>query len=133
VLIEFATPGMIAPAATATKPAIRAYSMRSWPLVSCQSLNFQAEFVIIFKLSFLASFLRKVMVFRLSKIVVEEEPENRLVVLKLEGFTASLKALSSPVLRLKLLTPGGFRIRLRRRGNAPRLGPTLSAGRLHSR
>src|SRR5579863_930075 len=26
-----ATPGMIAPAATATKPAIGAYSMRSWP------------------------------------------------------------------------------------------------------
>lgn len=48
VLIEFATPGIIAPAATATKPAIRAYSMRSWPLVSCQSLNFQAKFVSIF-------------------------------------------------------------------------------------
>jgi hypothetical protein len=31
VLMLFATPGMIAPAATATKPAIRAYSMRSCP------------------------------------------------------------------------------------------------------
>jgi hypothetical protein len=29
VLMLVATPGMIAPAATATKPAIKAYSMRS--------------------------------------------------------------------------------------------------------
>ena len=36
VLMLVATPGMIAPAATATKPAIRAYSMRSWPFVSFQ-------------------------------------------------------------------------------------------------
>jgi len=41
VLILLATFGMIAPAATATKPAINAYSMRSWPRVSFQirSLN----------------------------------------------------------------------------------------------
>lgn len=31
VLILVATPGMIAPAATATNPAMSAYSMRSWP------------------------------------------------------------------------------------------------------
>jgi hypothetical protein len=31
VLIEFATFGMVAPAATATNPAINAYSIRSWP------------------------------------------------------------------------------------------------------
>ena len=34
VLMLDATPGMIAPAATATKPAMRAYSIRSWPWVS---------------------------------------------------------------------------------------------------
>src|SRR5689334_9354147 len=41
VLMLLATFGMIAPAATATKPAIRAYSMRSCPRVSFQirSLN----------------------------------------------------------------------------------------------
>lgn len=31
VLIEVDTPGMIAPAATATKPAINAYSIKSCP------------------------------------------------------------------------------------------------------
>jgi hypothetical protein len=31
VLMLSATPGDIAPAATATKPAISAYSIRSWP------------------------------------------------------------------------------------------------------
>ena len=41
-----ATPGMIAPAATATKPAIKAYSMRSWPRVSFQILSFQTRLVI---------------------------------------------------------------------------------------
>ena len=39
MLVE--TPGMIAPAATATKPAIRAYSMRSWACVSLQIRSFQ--------------------------------------------------------------------------------------------
>ena len=34
VLMLDATPGMRAPAVTATKPAINAYSMRSWPWVS---------------------------------------------------------------------------------------------------
>jgi len=41
VLMLVAIPGMIAPAATATKPAIKAYSMRSCPRLSFQSLNFQ--------------------------------------------------------------------------------------------
>jgi hypothetical protein len=35
VLMLVATCGMIAPAATATNPAIRAYSIRSWPRRSC--------------------------------------------------------------------------------------------------
>ncbi len=39
VLMELDTPGMIAPAATATKPAIRAYSMRSCAWVSFQMLT----------------------------------------------------------------------------------------------
>ena len=46
VLMLVATPGMIAPAATATKPAIKAYSMRSWPRVSFQILSFQTKLVI---------------------------------------------------------------------------------------
>jgi hypothetical protein len=33
------TPGMIAPAATATKPAISAYSIKSWPRSSFKILN----------------------------------------------------------------------------------------------
>ncbi len=41
LLMLVATPGMIAPAATATKPAIRAYSMRSWACVSLQIRSFQ--------------------------------------------------------------------------------------------
>ena len=36
VLMLVATPGMSAPAAKATNPAIKAYSMRSWPCVSFQ-------------------------------------------------------------------------------------------------
>ncbi len=36
-LILVATPGMIAPAASATNPAISAYSMRSCPVLSHQS------------------------------------------------------------------------------------------------
>lgn len=39
MLVE--TPGMIAPAATATKPAISAYSMRSCACVSFQIRSFQ--------------------------------------------------------------------------------------------
>lgn len=38
VLTLVDTPGMMAPVATATNPAIRAYSMRSWPLVSRQRM-----------------------------------------------------------------------------------------------
>jgi hypothetical protein len=34
-----ATPGMIAPAATDTKPAIKAYSMRSWARESLHKAN----------------------------------------------------------------------------------------------
>ena len=39
VLMLVDTPGMMAPADTATKPAINAYSMRSWPWVSLHSLS----------------------------------------------------------------------------------------------
>jgi hypothetical protein len=46
VLMLVATPGIIAPAATATKPAIKAYSMRSWPRVSFQILSFKTKLVI---------------------------------------------------------------------------------------
>ena len=35
--------GMIAPAATATNPAIKAYSMRSCPRVSAQIFSFKAR------------------------------------------------------------------------------------------
>jgi len=44
VLIEFATPGMMAPAETATKPAIRAYSIRSCPTVLFQTRSVKIEF-----------------------------------------------------------------------------------------
>ena len=45
-LILEATPGMMAPAAVATNPAIRAYSMRSWALVSRrESLSFHKSVV----------------------------------------------------------------------------------------
>jgi hypothetical protein len=40
VLILVATPGMMAPAATATNPAIKAYSIRSWPRASFQMTSF---------------------------------------------------------------------------------------------
>jgi hypothetical protein len=43
VLMEFATPGMIAPAATATKPAMSAYSMRSCPWVSLHTRGVKIE------------------------------------------------------------------------------------------
>ncbi len=36
VLILVDTPGIMAPAETATKPAISAYSIRSWPWLSVQ-------------------------------------------------------------------------------------------------
>ena len=39
VLMLLATLGISAPAATATKPAISAYSIRSWPCLSLQSLQ----------------------------------------------------------------------------------------------
>ena len=44
VLMLDAMPGIIAPAATATKPAIKAYSMRSCPRVSFQTCNFRIKF-----------------------------------------------------------------------------------------
>ena len=40
VLMLVDTPGRMAPAATATKPAIRAYSIISWARVSFQILSF---------------------------------------------------------------------------------------------
>ena len=43
VLMLLATPGMMAPAATATKPAIRAYSMRSWAWVSRNDLSLKLK------------------------------------------------------------------------------------------
>ena len=46
VLMLLATPGMMAPAATATNPAIKAYSMRSCPRVSFQMRSFQTKLVI---------------------------------------------------------------------------------------
>jgi hypothetical protein len=46
VLMLLATPGMMAPAATATNPAIKAYSMRSWPRVSFQILSLKTKFFI---------------------------------------------------------------------------------------
>ena len=48
VLMLVATPGMMAPADTATKPAINAYSMRSWPFWSFQIFNFRIMFFILF-------------------------------------------------------------------------------------
>ena len=48
VLMLVATPGIMAPAATATNPAMRAYSIRSCPRVSFQILSFQTRFVICF-------------------------------------------------------------------------------------
>jgi hypothetical protein len=46
VLMLEETPGMIAPAATATKPAINAYSIKSWPRVSFHTFSFNTKFVI---------------------------------------------------------------------------------------
>src|SRR5277367_5176775 len=46
VLMLEDTPGMIAPAATATKPAISAYSIRSWPRVSLHTFSFNTKLVI---------------------------------------------------------------------------------------
>lgn len=48
VLMDVATFGIIAPAATATKPAISAYSIRSWPRVSRKTFNVQSAFVNVF-------------------------------------------------------------------------------------
>ena len=46
VLMLTAMPGMIAPAASATKPAINAYSMRSWPRVSFQIFIFKIKLLV---------------------------------------------------------------------------------------
>lgn len=43
LLTLVATPGMIAPAATATNPAINAYSMRSCPWQFAHTLSFQTN------------------------------------------------------------------------------------------
>jgi len=45
LLILVETTGIIDPAATATKPAIKAYSMRSWARVSLQIRSFQTVFI----------------------------------------------------------------------------------------
>src|SRR5260370_40992630 len=45
VLMLVPTPGMIAQAAPATKPAINAYSIRSCPRVSFQTFSFKTRFV----------------------------------------------------------------------------------------
>jgi hypothetical protein len=42
------TPGIIAPAETATNPAMRAYSIRSWPWLSAQILNFHTRLMSVF-------------------------------------------------------------------------------------
>ena len=47
-----ATPGITAPAVTATKPAIRAYSIRSCPWVSFHSFNFRIALVKVVIVSF---------------------------------------------------------------------------------
>lgn len=49
VLTLVTTPGMIAPAAIATNPAINAYSIRSCPRVSFQILSFQPKLASRFK------------------------------------------------------------------------------------
>jgi hypothetical protein len=41
------TPGITAPAATATNPAMRAYSIKSWPWLSVQILNFHIRLKIV--------------------------------------------------------------------------------------
>ena len=43
VLRPFEMVGKVAAAATATKPAIRAYSMRSWPRLSLQEFKMSAK------------------------------------------------------------------------------------------
>ena len=47
VLMLDATPGITAPAATATKPAISAYSIRSCPRVSFSAFNLENRFFIV--------------------------------------------------------------------------------------
>src|ERR1700676_2680228 len=47
VLMLDATPGITAPAATATKPAIKAYSMRSCPRVSLIAFSFKRKFFML--------------------------------------------------------------------------------------
>ena len=59
VEIEVATFGMMAPAATATKPAINEYSMRSWPFVSFKICNFSMRFFIVFFLFLLFPYLQQ--------------------------------------------------------------------------
>ena len=48
VLMLLETVGISAPAATATNPAINAYSIRSWPCLSLQILNVKIAFVSLF-------------------------------------------------------------------------------------
>jgi hypothetical protein len=48
LLMLLATPGIIDPAATATNPAMRAYSIKSWPWLSVQILNFHIRLIAFF-------------------------------------------------------------------------------------
>ena len=48
VLMLVATLGIMAPAATATKPAINAYSIKSWPRVSFQIRSCHTSFMTFF-------------------------------------------------------------------------------------
>ena len=57
-LMLLATPGIIAPAATATKPAINAYSMRSWPRLSFQILILKTASIIVRIFLFMPRFPR---------------------------------------------------------------------------
>ena len=52
VLMLVATFGIMAPAATATKPAINAYSIKSWPRVSFQIRSCHTSFMTFFILFF---------------------------------------------------------------------------------
>ena len=52
LLMLVATPGMIAPAATATNPASSAYSIKSCPRRSVQIPSFSTYFIQCFTLSF---------------------------------------------------------------------------------
>src|ERR1039458_9723655 len=94
VLMLVATPGMIAPAATATKPAIKAYSMRSWPRVSFQILSFQTRLVI--RVIYCSPW-RRIFSTAMSKLSLEDAMLHRS-----EEHTSELQSLRHLVCRLLL-------------------------------